>query len=68
MLANPPYYSDYRIAESFIRAAHRALGRGGELWLVAKAAAEHADAVRDVFGGVALRRVDGYGIINARRR
>ncbi len=34
--ANPPYYAHFRIAELFVLAAHRALKRGGVLYLVTK--------------------------------
>ncbi len=34
--ANPPYFSDYEIAERFVAAAHRSLRRGGKLLLVTK--------------------------------
>ncbi|HZV00888.1 MAG TPA: methyltransferase [Planctomycetota bacterium] len=65
-LANPPYFSNYRIARSFVERAHAVLRKGGRLALVAKAAEEHAAIAREVFGGA---RVDeapgGYGIITA---
>lgn len=68
VLANPPYFSDFRIAEAFIRGAHRALVDGGALWLVAKAVAEHAQRVEEVFGDADQAEEDGYGIIHAVRR
>lgn len=36
VLANPPYYSNYRIAELFLEGAHRCLKPGGRLYVVAK--------------------------------
>ncbi len=42
-LANPPYFSNFRIARSFIDGAFQALKPGGRLWLVAKAAARHQE-------------------------
>lgn len=35
-LANPPYYADFRIADSFLRAAHRSLRPGGQVLVVTK--------------------------------
>jgi 16S rRNA (guanine1207-N2)-methyltransferase len=35
-VANPPYYADFRIAELFLRAAHRSLRDGGRLLVVTK--------------------------------
>lgn len=37
-LANPPYYSHYKIAELFLEGAHRALKRGGRVYVVTKSA------------------------------
>ena len=48
-----------------MNAALRALKRGGELRLVAKAAAKHADVMRKVFGRAAYDRVGDYGIVRA---
>jgi 16S rRNA (guanine1207-N2)-methyltransferase len=36
VLANPPYYSNYKIAELFIEGAHRCLKPGGRIYVVAK--------------------------------
>ena len=36
VLANPPYFGDFRIAEKFLVAAHRSLRPGGRLVLVSK--------------------------------
>lgn len=37
-LANPPYYSNYKIAELFLDGAHRCLKPGGRIYVVAKKA------------------------------
>jgi 16S rRNA G1207 methylase RsmC len=37
VVANPPYYSDFRIAEIFLQGGWRALKPGGKLFLVTKA-------------------------------
>jgi len=66
-LANPPYFSNFRIARSFVERAAQVLRRGGRLALVAKAAGEHAAIVREVLGvepTVETTR-GGYGIVTA---
>lgn len=49
VLMNPPYYSNWRIARSFIGTAASVLRPGGRLWLVAKAADQHAALVGERF-------------------
>lgn len=67
VLANPPYFANFKIAVRFIGAAHAKLEKGGRLWLVAKAADEHAERVKRVFGNVDVRMGGGYGVISAKR-
>ncbi|MBI4615569.1 MAG: methyltransferase [Planctomycetes bacterium] len=66
-LANPPYFGDFRIARSFVRAAKKNLRPGGHLALVAKAAGEHLEVVRELFPDARLEERGGYGIVLARR-
>lgn len=68
VLANPPYFANFRIAERFIAAAFDQLAPGGRLWLVAKAAEEHAGRVERAFGNADLRMVGDYGVVSALRR
>lgn len=49
VLMNPPYFSNWRIARAFVATAASVLRPGGRLWLVAKAAAEHAEIVGERF-------------------
>ncbi|MBI3724799.1 methyltransferase [bacterium] len=68
-LANPPYYSNFRIATAFVRRAHEMLRDGGRLALVAKAKDEHLGIVRSIFGDAELEDVPGgYGIVRATKR
>ena len=69
-VTNPPYFSQWRIATSFVQNAHALLRRGGRLALVVKAgkaAEEHAKIVKSVFGGASIDERDGYGIVHASR-
>ncbi len=65
VLANPPYFSNFRIAGAFIAAAARGLAAGGRLYLVAKAAEAHADLTRRLLPRVRVVDRAGYGIIAA---
>ncbi len=67
VLANPPYFSDFRIAELFIRESLRVLAPGGELFLVAKAAERPLEIANVVFGNAEIAARRGYTVIRARR-
>jgi 16S rRNA (guanine1207-N2)-methyltransferase len=66
-LANPPYFSNFRIARSFVERAAQLLRRGGRLALVAKAAREHAEIVSEVLHvkPAVETAPGGYGIVTA---
>jgi len=66
-LANPPYFSQGRIAAAFARAAARALSPGGRLLMVAKAVPAHREILESFFGSVSCSDVSGYGVFEARR-
>lgn len=63
-VANPPYFGNFRIARSFVEAAHRALAPGGRFALVAKAGPQHAEHVREVFGNASIARAGDYAIVS----
>jgi 16S rRNA (guanine1207-N2)-methyltransferase len=52
VLGNPPYYSDYRIAEIFLQAARRALKPGGKVQIVAKSYAWYETRMPELFASV----------------
>jgi 16S rRNA (guanine1207-N2)-methyltransferase len=64
-LANPPYYSDFRIAEIFVRAAQRGLRPGGRLLLVTKSADWYARNMSRWFSEVEIRHQRDYLIVSA---
>jgi len=63
VLANPPYFSNYRIAEVFLKAAKRALRPGGRTHFVTKQPKWYVDAFAATFTDVSVREVRSYFII-----
>jgi 16S rRNA (guanine1207-N2)-methyltransferase len=53
-LGNPPYFSDYRIAEIFLQGAQRALKPGARVLMVAKSPAWFEDRMPEIFENVQL--------------
>ncbi len=51
-LGNPPYYSDFRIAEIFLQGARRALKPGGRVLMVAKSHAWFDARMPELFDDV----------------
>jgi 16S rRNA (guanine1207-N2)-methyltransferase len=66
-LANPPYYSDFRIAELFVVAAHRALAPGGTLLIVTKQPTWYVENLPRSWRDVARETVKNYHLIEAVR-
>ena len=65
VLANPPYFSDYRIAELFVSTARRILKRGGELLLVTKAPERPSEIVGATFAEFEPLSRRGYTVFKA---
>jgi len=63
VLGNPPYYSDYRIAEIFLQGARRALKPGGRVLMVTKSPAWFESRMLDLFDAVTLRPHKQYTVI-----
>jgi len=66
-LANPPYYSDFRIAELFVAAAYRALAPEGTLLIVTKQPTWYLENLPLSWHGVAREEVKNYHLIEAVR-
>jgi len=64
-VGNPPYYSDYRIADVFLETAKRALKSGGVCYTVAKNAAGLQPVQERYFPSVAVIRRRGYCILKS---
>jgi 16S rRNA G1207 methylase RsmC len=66
-LANPPYYSDFRIAQLFIDAAWKALAPGGTLLIVTKQPSWYLEHLPQMWRDVAHDEVKTYHLIEAIR-
>lgn len=64
-VGNPPYYSDYRIAEVFLETARRALKRGGVCYTVVKNDAGLRPVQERYFKSVEVIRRRGYCILKS---
>jgi 16S rRNA (guanine1207-N2)-methyltransferase len=66
-LANPPYYSDFRLAELFVEAARLALAPGGTLLVVTKQPTWYLENLPRMWTAVAREEVKGYHLVEAVR-
>ena len=66
-LANPPYYSDFRLAELFVEAARLALAPGGTLLVVTKQPTWYLEHLPRMWSHVAREEVKTYHLIEAVR-
>lgn len=64
-VGNPPYYSDYRIADVFLETAKRALKPGGVCYTVCKNAAGLEPVQRRYFPDVEVTRRRGYAVLKS---
>jgi 16S rRNA (guanine1207-N2)-methyltransferase len=68
VLANPPYYSNFRIAEIFLAAGRRALRPGGKLLLVTKMPDWYLRTLPERFDQVRARKARDYIVVEAVKR
>jgi 16S rRNA (guanine1207-N2)-methyltransferase len=66
-LANPPYYSDFRLAELFVESARLALAPGGTLLVVTKQPSWYLENLPRMWTNVAREEVKTYHLIEAVR-
>ena len=64
-VGNPPYYSDYRIADVFLETAKRALRAGGACYTVCKNAAGLEPVQRRYFPDVKITKRRGYAVLKS---
>lgn len=68
VLGNPPYYSDYRIAEIFLQGARRALKPGGTVLMVAKSYAWFETRMPELFDDVQLHPHKQFMVVKGTQR
>ena len=66
-LTNPPYYSEFRLAELFVEAARMALAPGGTLLVVTKQPTWYLEHLPRMWTGVAREEVKTYHVVEAVR-
>jgi 16S rRNA (guanine1207-N2)-methyltransferase len=66
-LANPPYYSGFRIARHFLTAARESLRPGGTLLLVTKHVAWYEEHMPQWFDDISMTELKGYVLIQCVR-
>ena len=64
-VGNPPYYSDYRIADVFLETAKRALRPGGVCYTVCKNAAGLEPVQKRYFPAVEIIKRRGYAVLKS---
>ena len=63
VLGNPPYYSDYQIAEIFLQGAKRALKPGGRVLMVSKSPAWFESRMGELFADIRLHPHKLYTVV-----
>lgn len=64
-IGNPPYFSDFKIAELFLETAWQALKKGGIAYVVAKTIDWHEEFLKQKFGNCEVIARRGYKIAKA---
>lgn len=65
---NPPYFSDYKIAELFLENAYRNLKINGVAYIVAKSIGWHEDHMNEMFGNCEVIARRGYKVAKSIKR
>jgi 16S rRNA (guanine1207-N2)-methyltransferase len=70
VLANPPYYSNFRLAALFLRIAAAALAVGGRLLVVTKTTQWYVERLKGYgeWGDTQIAQRGGYSVVAARKR
>jgi 16S rRNA (guanine1207-N2)-methyltransferase len=66
-LGNPPYFSDYRIAELFLQSARQALKPGGTILIVTKTPAWYESRMPDLFHHVRILPAKSFVVVEGTR-
>ena len=65
ILSNPPFHADFAVPKRFIEKGFNRLAIGGSLWMVTRREAWYRNKLTAIFGGVRVRRADGYFVFEA---
>jgi len=68
ILCNPPYNADFSVAKHFIEKGFNRLAMGGRMLMVVKRRSWYENKLRAIFGGVTIKEIDGYAVLEAERR
>lgn len=68
VVGNPPYFSDFRIAEIFLQAARRALKPGGKVLMVSKNSTWYEQRVGELFDDVRMHAHKTYVVAEGTQR
>jgi 16S rRNA (guanine1207-N2)-methyltransferase len=68
VLANPPYYSNFRLAELFVEMAYRALSPGGKLLVVTKMPDWYLERLPPRFTDLTATAGKSYCVLQASKR
>jgi 16S rRNA (guanine1207-N2)-methyltransferase len=68
VLANPPYYSNFRLAKLFLEIATKALRPEGELLVVTKTPQWYVDELAGAFRELTAVQSGGYAVVRAIRK
>ncbi|QDT65926.1 class I SAM-dependent methyltransferase [Calycomorphotria hydatis] len=67
VVGNPPYFSQFKISELFLRGAHAALKPGGMVMMVTKRADWFEENMQSLFSHVETRELRGYAVVSGRK-
>ena len=67
ILSNPPYHADFAVPKHFIEQGFRQLAIGGRMVMVVKRLLWYKNKLTSVFGGVRIKEIDGYYILEAQK-
>ena len=65
LLGNPPYYSDFRIAELFLQTAKKSLRPGGRIHIVTKPVEWQEARMKQLFNNVQAHKLGEYTVFTA---
>lgn len=68
ILSNPPYHEDFSVPKRFIEDGFEKLETGGYIYMVTKRKEWYKNKLISIFGGVQIRKKDGYFVFMSQKR